>query len=161
MLYKFVEGYTADYTAKKRCIALYTDTRCVTALHSYTAQQRYTLYSYTALYTIQPLQPPSGRRGTLPRGHERTGERANWHPTSQQCWLAARVGPPGPPPGLESAVRATGPLGPWRAPVWPGGQYRTSWRTYAALFTPDHSRHDVLYSVWYSVHGSDSLFFAR
>ena len=59
MLYKFVEGYTADYTAKKRCIALYTDTRCVTALHSYTATiqlnsaiQRCTLYSYTALYTI-------------------------------------------------------------------------------------------------------------
>jgi hypothetical protein len=48
MLYKFVEGYTADYTRKNRCIALYTDTRCVTALHSYTAQQR-----YTALYIIQ------------------------------------------------------------------------------------------------------------
>ena len=68
MLYKFVEGYTADYTAKNRCIALYTDTHCVTALHSYTATiqlysaiQRYTLYSYTALYTIQPVQHPSGK----------------------------------------------------------------------------------------------------
>ena len=37
MLYTFVEGYTAAYTAKNRCIALYTDTRCVTALHSYTS----------------------------------------------------------------------------------------------------------------------------
>ena len=36
------------YTAKFRCIALYTDTHCVTALHSYTATQR-----YTALYIIQ------------------------------------------------------------------------------------------------------------
>ena len=55
MLYKFVEGYTADYTAKNRCIALYTDTHCVTALHSYTATIQ--LYSaiqrYTALYIIQ------------------------------------------------------------------------------------------------------------
>ena len=32
MLYKFVEGYTAKNTAKNRCIALYTDTRSVTAL---------------------------------------------------------------------------------------------------------------------------------
>ena len=56
-------GYTADY--KTRCIALYTDTRCVTALHSYTAEQRYTalyiiqLYSaihYTTLYN-PPLRP--------------------------------------------------------------------------------------------------------
>ena len=48
MLYTFVEGYKADYTAKKRCIELYTDTRCLTALHSYTAIQR-----CTALYIIQ------------------------------------------------------------------------------------------------------------
>ena len=46
--YTFVEGYKADYTAKKRCIELYTDTRCLTALHSYTAIQR-----CTALYIIQ------------------------------------------------------------------------------------------------------------
>ena len=47
---------------------LYTDTHCVTALQSYTANSytslyivihRYTLYSYTSLYTIQPLQHPS------------------------------------------------------------------------------------------------------
>jgi hypothetical protein len=44
--------YSGLYTAKIRCIALYTDTRCVTALRSYTAIQRYTLYSCTALYTI-------------------------------------------------------------------------------------------------------------
>ena len=63
MLYKFVEGYTADYTAKNRCIALYTDTRCVTALHRYTAtiQLNSAIQLYdTALYTIQPLQSPSG-----------------------------------------------------------------------------------------------------
>ena len=50
---------------------LYTDTHCVTALHSYTAIQRYTalysaiqrytLYRYTSLYTIQPMQHPSGK----------------------------------------------------------------------------------------------------
>jgi len=51
MLYKFVEGFTADYTAKNRCIALYTDTRCVTALHSYTAQQRYTVLYIIQLYS--------------------------------------------------------------------------------------------------------------
>ena len=61
---------TSLYT-KLRYKVLYTDTRCVTDLHSYTAIQRYTalysaiqhytLYSYTALYTIQPLQlHPSG-----------------------------------------------------------------------------------------------------
>ena len=47
MLYKFVEGYTAKNTAKNRCIALYTDTRCVTTLHSYTAL--YTIQLYTAI----------------------------------------------------------------------------------------------------------------
>ena len=45
-----------------------SDTRCVTALHNYTAIQsaiqRYTLYSYTALYTTQPLQHPSAAYGT-------------------------------------------------------------------------------------------------
>ena len=51
--------YTAKNTAKNRCIALYTDTRCVTALHSYTALYTIQLYSYTSLYTIQPLQHPS------------------------------------------------------------------------------------------------------
>ena len=40
--------YTAKYTAKNRCIALYTDTHCVTALQSYTAIQR-----DTTLYSIQ------------------------------------------------------------------------------------------------------------
>ena len=60
--------YTAKNTAKNRCIALYTDTRCVTALHSYTALYTIQLYSYTALYTIQPLQHPSGRApGRRPR----------------------------------------------------------------------------------------------
>ena len=69
MLYKFVEGYTAKNTAKNRCIALYTDTRCVTALHSYTALYTIQLYSYTALYTLQPLQHPSDyQRGVLACG---------------------------------------------------------------------------------------------
>ena len=45
--------YTAKNTAKNRCIALYTDTRCVTALHSYTALYTIQLYSYTSLYTIK------------------------------------------------------------------------------------------------------------
>ena len=63
--------YTAKYTAKNRCIALYTDTHCVTALQSYTAIQRYTLYSYTALYTIQPLQHPSDPH---PHTHTHTPE---------------------------------------------------------------------------------------
>jgi len=72
MLYKFVEGYTADYTAKNRCIALYTDTHCVTALHSYTATiqlhsaihytaiQRYTLYNLynTPLYVLFSTTDP-------------------------------------------------------------------------------------------------------
>ncbi len=66
MLYTFVEGYTAAYTAKNRCIALYTDTRCVTALHRYTATiqlnsaiQRCTLYSYTIQrYTLYNLYNP-------------------------------------------------------------------------------------------------------
>ena len=56
------------YKAENCCIRRYTsDTHCVKALHSYTATiqlysaiQRYTLYSYTALYTIQPVQHPSG-----------------------------------------------------------------------------------------------------
>jgi hypothetical protein len=72
MLYKFVEGYTADYTAKNRCIALYTDTHCVTALHSYTATiqlhsairytaiQRYTLYN---LYNTPLPSPLCGGSG--------------------------------------------------------------------------------------------------
>jgi hypothetical protein len=58
MLYKFVEGYTADYTAKNRCIALYTDTHCVTALHSYTATiQLHSAIHYTAIqrYTLYNL----------------------------------------------------------------------------------------------------------
>ena len=58
------------YKAENRCIRRYTRTRVAsrpsiaiqlylsyTALYS--AIQRYTLYSYTALYTIQPLQHPS------------------------------------------------------------------------------------------------------
>ena len=64
------------YTAKNRCIALYTDTRCVTALHSYTAPNNtIQLYSYTAIqrydslsvaYTLYnlyntPLGKPGGR----------------------------------------------------------------------------------------------------
>jgi hypothetical protein len=62
LLYKLVEGYTADYTAKNRCIALYTDTRCVTALHSYTATiQLYIIQLYSAIHYTQPLQSPSGR----------------------------------------------------------------------------------------------------
>ena len=42
------------------CIKRYTsDTRGVKAFQSYTAIQRYTVYSYTSLYSIQPLHHPS------------------------------------------------------------------------------------------------------
>ena len=66
MLYKFVEGYTADYTAKNRCIALYTDTHCVTALHSYTATiQLHSAIHYTAIqrYTLYNLYNTPLRTG--------------------------------------------------------------------------------------------------
>ena len=49
---------TVDYTAKFRSIALYTDTRCVTALHSYTAIHRHTRYSCTALYLYNLYNHP-------------------------------------------------------------------------------------------------------
>ena len=63
------------YKAENCCIRRYTsDTHCVKALHSYTATiqlysaiQRYTLYSYTALHTIQPVQHPLVLRGLSPR----------------------------------------------------------------------------------------------
>ena len=46
------------------CIHRYTRTRVASrpsrAIQLYSAIQRYTLYSYTSLYTIQPLQHPSG-----------------------------------------------------------------------------------------------------
>ena len=43
-----------------RCIKRYTSyTRGVKEFQSYTAIQRYTVYSYTALYSIQPLHHPS------------------------------------------------------------------------------------------------------
>ena len=53
--------------------ALYTDTHCVTAFHSYTALysaiQRYTLYSYTAIqrYTLYKVYntPLGGRWGSV------------------------------------------------------------------------------------------------
>ena len=106
------------------------------------------------------LAQPPGDSTSWSREDWREGQLASHVPAVLAC-CASGTAWPSAGTRLESAVRATGPLGPWRAPVWPGGQYRTSWRTYAALFTPDHSRHDVLYSVWYSVHGSDSLFFAR
>ena len=64
-------GYTADYTAKNRGIALYSDTHCLTALQSYTAIQCCTLYSCTALYTIQVLQHPSGWHGEEHTAHHR------------------------------------------------------------------------------------------
>ena len=71
MLYKFVEGYTADYTAKNRCIALYTDTHCVTALHSYTATiQLHSAIHYTAIqrYTLYNLyNTPLLFQGDRPR----------------------------------------------------------------------------------------------
>ena len=41
-------------------VAYTSDTHEVKALQSYTAIQRYTVYSYTSLYTIHPLQHPSG-----------------------------------------------------------------------------------------------------
>ena len=58
--------YTAKYTAKNRCIALYTDTHCVTALQSYTAIQRdTTLYSiqlYSAIHYTTSTTPLCARR---------------------------------------------------------------------------------------------------
>ena len=52
------------YKAESRCIRRYTRTRIASrpsgAIQLYSAIHGYTLYSYTALYTIQPLQHPSG-----------------------------------------------------------------------------------------------------
>ena len=51
------------------CIHRYTRTRVASrpsrAIQLYSAIQRYTLYSYTSLYTIQPLQHPSGPNHTV------------------------------------------------------------------------------------------------
>ena len=80
--------YTAKNTAKNRCIALYTDTRCVTALHSYTAL--YSAIHYTAIqlyiaihYTTSttPLCQAQGR------GVQYTPARSA--PASATLWRAA------------------------------------------------------------------------
>ena len=67
LLYSFLCAAQLRYKDENRCIkVLYTDTRCVTAPHSYTAIQAptalYTIQLYSALYTIQPLQHPSEKR---------------------------------------------------------------------------------------------------
>ena len=49
-----------SYKAENRCVsskALYTDTHCVTALHSYTAIQRYIIQLYSAIHYTTSTTP--------------------------------------------------------------------------------------------------------
>jgi len=88
MLYKFVYGYTADYTAKIRSIALYTDTRCVTALHSYTATiQLYIIQLYSAtLYNL--YNPPLAQQAGLGLP-TRPEEQLNTRPLQGGIWMVS------------------------------------------------------------------------
>ena len=82
--------YTAKYTAKNRCIALYTDTHCVTALQSYTAIQRdTTLYSiqlYSAIHYTTSTTPLWWSRAERAAGSPRGPHAAITAPSVEHVW---------------------------------------------------------------------------
>jgi hypothetical protein len=70
-----------SYKAENRCVsskALYTDTHCVTALHSYTAIQRYIIQLYSAIHYTTSTQHPSDTCYLPPLQSVVCGELQDW-----------------------------------------------------------------------------------
>ena len=90
------------YKAESRCIRRYTRTRIASrpsrAIQHIVAIQRYTLYRYTALYTIQPLQHPSGNVPAKREKEAPLGLTSRWlhspHPTPLPIPVTAENGGP-------------------------------------------------------------------